>query len=245
MSKGFMVFPGVRPGFQAGDLVVSLEETGQGGLRATMSSSFDLFPVWIRLAREARNRTRDSYEQLRNTWDIDPNQNYKLLLDEFVPAMECIVASAFAIEAIFSQIMPFAKIPKQTLDSWNNNRTSRADRICEVISRVGKLSNQNKITAKAFLTELFKLRDAAVHPSSKMVRTVHRLDLDYDVDANFGKYTSSAAIAHFQDTLSLILLLLKRKDPDPDLKAFLINMHRSLLALGTKISNADGTDFAI
>jgi hypothetical protein len=244
MSKGFMIFPGITPGILPGDLVFTLGEGSDNG-SVWMSSSFDFFPVWIRLAREARNRARDSYKLLRDAWDVEPDQNYKLLLDEFVPAMECIVACAFAIEAIYGQILPFAEISAETLETWNSKRTSRADRICEVFRRVSKLSNQDTTKAKAFLTDLFKLRDAAVHPTSMMERSVHRLDLDYVVDANFGKYTSSAAIAHFQDTLRIILLLLQRRNPNPKLKEFLRSKHQALLTLGTKITNADGTDFLI
>ncbi|MBA3572851.1 MAG: hypothetical protein H0W34_12970 [Pyrinomonadaceae bacterium] len=108
-----------------------------------------------------------------------------ILLAELTPSMQVFVACGTALDALYEQLKPFAKISEEDIKIWRENKTSRAAQIAEIIRRVYKL---NKDIFKAFrnnIKSIIKYRDEAVHPTHEIKRTCTRPDVPVELIGDF------------------------------------------------------------
>lgn len=52
MSGGVLIFEGMKVGVRGGDLTISVDEYGTIDANVILSTSYNLLPVWLRIAYE-------------------------------------------------------------------------------------------------------------------------------------------------------------------------------------------------
>lgn len=94
--------------------------------------SLDTHPFWLEIAWSHLERARLAHQKLLAIWNgNDEKLKARTLEAEFGASMQCIVASAVAMDAFYSAIRPHITIPKSTLDAWRKKRTARHAQVYE------------------------------------------------------------------------------------------------------------------
>lgn len=211
MATGILIFEGMKVGVLPGDFTIQIDEHGSLDAKLVLSTAYNVLPIWICVANDQLLVARKASEAVRNQWSTNDQANRDLPIAELGLCMQVFVASAIALDALYDQLRPFAKLSPAELRSWKDNKTARAKQIAEVVRRVYRLDA--KMTAKftQSLGEIFKYRDMAVHPSLELKQTCTRPDLPVGVDWKFFAYRYSNAERCFKATMEMLIHLYERK----------------------------------
>lgn len=210
---GVLIFKGMSVGILEGDLSIGCDDDGEFQGEVVLSTSYDVLPIWLRIAHENVEHAKIAFEAIADRWDEDPDNQRKLLLAELTAAVQTFVACGVAYDAFYEQIRPFAGISEMDAAAWKRKRTSRAAQVSEVIRRVYKLNDEDFTAMKKAIEEIIKLRDVAVHPSLELKRTMTRPDLAVDVDWRFCAYCYENALKCYQNTMKTFIHLREKTSP--------------------------------
>lgn len=219
MTVGVLIFQGMKVGVLPGDLTIQVDEHGSVNAKLVVSTAYNVLPMWIRAANDQLLVARKASEAVRNRWGSDDQANKELLIAELEPSMQVFVACGIALDALYDQLRPFAKINAAQLKSWRENRTARETQIAEVVRRVYRLDAEMTAKFKQNLAAVFKYRDMAVHPSLELKQTCTRPDLPVGVDWKFSAYRYSNAERCFKVTMEMLIHLYERKSHVADVVA--------------------------
>lgn len=151
MSSGVLIFQGMSVGFLPGDLEMSMDDTGNINSKAILSTSYNVIPIWLRIANDHFISAKAASEDLKTKWDDNSDNQKALLVSELAPSMQVIVACGIALDALYDLLRPHAKISQKDIDGWKGNSTSRSAQITEIIRRVYKIKGDIlKISKKPF-----------------------------------------------------------------------------------------------
>jgi hypothetical protein len=84
-----------------------------------------------------------------------------------------------------------------------DNKTPRDAQVAEIVRRVYRLEPAMRAKFKQNLSEIFKYRDLAVHPSSELKRTCTRPDIPVGIDWKFSTYRYTNAEKCFRATMGM------------------------------------------
>lgn len=230
--SGILVFKGMKVGFLEGDFTIGVTEEGQLESKAILSTSYNVLPLWLRIARDNVNIAKTAFDAISSHWHSDPDAQKKLLLAELSPAIQTIVACGIAYDALYEQIRPFSKITPAEIASWKKNRTSRASQISEVIRRVYKLSNAESKRLLHMVTQTTRLRDLAVHPSDELKQSRNRPDLPISLDWRFCAYRYENALNCYNNIMGALIFLRDKTSPEEGANANMENIFASLEEMG-------------
>lgn len=216
-----LIFKGMKVGIQEGDFQISVEKDGGISSRVILSTSYSTIPMWMKIAKDSCEEAKARSRVISEAWPSDEEDQRRVLLAEFGPSMQAIVALAIAIDALYGLIISHARLDQRTLDGWRRNRTARKNRICEVFRRVFTLDKDETANCRKIVGEIMHLRDRAVHPSHELRRTMVRPDVGVDLDWRFVAYRSANSHTAYDNTIRMLLLFLQRnssrKEPIPEL----------------------------
>lgn len=204
---GVLIFKGMKCGFLEGDLTLSIDDNGQLQSKAILSTSYDILPIWLKIARDNLDLAATAHNAILTRWNEDPGNQKALLISELTPTVQVIVACATVFDALYQHFKPHAAINPATIKAWQANRTSRAAQIVEVIRRVYRLNNVHTQQMRVAIRETMKLRDLAVHPSHTIRRSLSREDVPVGLDWRFVAYRYSNADQCYSNTLQILKLL--------------------------------------
>lgn len=204
---GVLIFKGMKCGFLEGDLTLSIDDNGQVQSKAVLSTSYDILPIWLKIARDNLDLAAKAHNAIVTKWDEDSENQKVLLISELTPTVQVIVACATVFDALYQHFKPHAAIDPATIRAWQANRTSRAVQIVEVIRRVYRMSNVDTRQMRVAVRETMKLRDLAVHPSHTIQRSLSRSDVPVGLDWRFVAYRYSNANQCYSNTLKILKLL--------------------------------------
>jgi hypothetical protein len=207
VATGVLIFDGMKLGIRAGDLQFSLDGSSPENNRAILSTSFGVVPVWLSTARAALKQSEVASEAIKSSWSDDGASNKRLLIAELGPSMSVFVCCAIAVDALYDQLRPLAKLPDDLVQKWREKRTSRPKQISEVIRRVFRIPKAEASTISEALAWMFRARDNAVHPSSELKPACVRPDLPVAVDWKFAFYTCENAKVCYSNSMNLLSLL--------------------------------------
>ena len=143
-----IVFKGMTIGFLPGDLSIGFDDKGQPNMQAIPSTSFNVLPLWLRVAHENVTLSKAAFEAIATEWNDDPEKQRKLLLAELSPSIQVPIACGIALDALYEQTRPHANISEKDISAWKKNKTNRSAQIFEVVRRVYRLNGKNSKAIK-------------------------------------------------------------------------------------------------
>jgi hypothetical protein len=205
-----LIFKGMNCGFLEGDISIGLNEKGENQFKAILSTSYNILPIWLRIAHDNTALAKIAVEAIADQWGEDADNQRKLLLAELTPAVQTFVACGIAYDAFYEQIKPFSGISESEVAAWRKNRTSRAAQIIEVVRRVYRLNGMELAEIKKAVSETIKWRDSAVHPSIKLRHAINRPDIPVGVDWRFCVYRYENAVNCYTNAIKIFSYLRKK-----------------------------------
>jgi hypothetical protein len=210
MATGILVFEGMRIGVLPGDFTVEVDEHGSLDARLVLSTAYNVLPLWVRVANDELLSARSASEAIRVGWGHDDQKNRELLIAELEPSLQLFVACGIALDALYDQLRPFAKLTASDIQTWKDKKTARDAQIAEVARRVYRLDATVTSKFKQNIAEILKYRDLAVHPSLELKQTCTRPDIPVGVDWKFAAYRYSNAERCFRATMEVLIHLYER-----------------------------------
>ncbi len=229
---GVLVFEGMKFGFLEGDLTKSIGENGDLNSEAILTTSYNVLPIWLRIAHDNVSLAKAAFEALTNQWNDDPELQKSLLLAELSPSVQTFVACGIAFDALYEQLRPFAKISDEDIKAWKKNKTPRSAQIIEITRRVYKIQGVHLKEIKKVVKETTALRDNAVHPNHALKRTMERPDIPVGVDWRFCAYRYENASTCYSNAIDILLYLYEKGSPDELVNENMENIFRSLREMG-------------
>ncbi|MBI5675464.1 MAG: hypothetical protein HZC48_06540 [Nitrospirae bacterium] len=176
--------------------------------------SLDLYIHWLEIALQHLYEAQAAHEELLACWDSDDaNRKNKALERDFSSSMQCVLASAVAVDAFYAMVRDFVTIPKKTIESWERKRLSRAKRISEVFRLGFRISSAGFKSMRSHLCELFKWRDWCVHPEAGFDKPVRYKELHVATEWRFVAFRFDNAKNSLAIALSVIAQLLNQGKP--------------------------------
>jgi len=160
-----LLFKGMKVGIQDGDFSISVDENGNPDSNLTLSTSYNMLPIWMKIAYENLVTSKKASKAVSEKWCDDNEIQKSLLIAELTPSIQVFVACGCALDAFYDQLKEFAKISREDLDVWKRKRTPRSAQIVEIIRRVYKLDKTFVKGAKVNIGSIMEYRDKVVHPS--------------------------------------------------------------------------------
>ncbi|MDD2917618.1 hypothetical protein [Rhodoferax sp.] len=235
---GVLIFKGMSVGILPGDLVISMDESGQLASKLILSTAYNVIPLWLRIARDRLKDAKRASEDIASNWDDDADHQKALLIAELAPSMEVIVSCGIALDSIYDMLRPYAKLSEDDINRWKANRTGRGAQIFEVVRRVLKPEKKHVKEFKKAITDIIKFRDMAVHPTLELKNAHSHPGLEVAVDWKFSAYRFSNAWACFNTTTQILMFALQRENLDQRLVVAFKNIFEALEELGVVRTNA-------
>ena len=215
---GILIFEGMKVGVQDGDFTITVDERGSLDSRLILSTSYNVLPLWLKVAQENLQLSRKASKEISEQWCDDVAIQKKLLLAELTPSVQVVVACGIALDTFYAQLKDYCCITDADIETWKRNKTSRAAQITEVIRRVCNLNKDMTIAFKTNIKSIMDFRDQAVHPTHSVKRTCKRLDVPVRVDWRFAAYTYSNSIICYGRTMEMIIYVYEKEFKDARLK---------------------------
>lgn len=228
MSEGVLVFEGMKVGVLPGDLTVEIDESGAPNTKLILSTAYNVLPLWLRIANDQLVHAKSAAELLVANWGTNDDSNRELLIAELEPSLQVFVACGIALDALYDQLKPFAKLSAADIEAWKNNGTGRGKQIAEVVRRVYKLAVEPTAQFKQNIKQIIKFRDMAVHPSLDLQRACTRPDIPVGVDWKFSAYKYSNAARCMQATMEMLIYLSERKSGSTEVDHQMENVVKAL-----------------
>jgi hypothetical protein len=113
-----LIFEGMKVGILDGDFTISINENGSYNSKLILSTSYNVVPLWLRVAYDHIASSLQANKAIAERWDDDASNQKSLLLAELIPSMQVFVACGTALDALYEQLRPFAKISAQDIATW-------------------------------------------------------------------------------------------------------------------------------
>lgn len=238
MSQGVLLFQGMTVGFLPGDLEISIDETGNTNSSVILSTSYNVIPIWLRIANDNFLAAKAASEAVAREWCENPDKQKSLLVAELAPSMQVIVSCGIALDCLYDTLKPYAKISQADIDKWKLKGTGRGDQIAEIVRRVFKIKGNVLRAFKKSIKEIVKFRDGAVHPTNEIKRSCARPDIPVGVDWRFAAYKFANASNCFDATVQMFTYLYENKCNEGDANQAIENIFLALQELGVVTLNA-------
>ena len=211
MTSGILIFEGMQVAILPGD--ISLECTNSQSISPDiiLSTAYNVLPIWIRIAHDNLRQAKQASLTISKEWPEDSGHQKELLILELEPSLQVFVSCGIALDALYDQLRPFAKLTNTQIQKWRSNRTGRAKQITEVIRRVYNLKPTIANEFKQDIAQIIKYRDLAVHPSLELKNACSRPDIPVGVDWKFSAYRFTNSEWCFQSIIKILGYLYETK----------------------------------
>lgn len=226
MTGGVFIGKGMKVGIPTGGLVLTLGPDGRLAGQLTLHVAYDVVPVWFKIARQNLSAVEAAEVVRKAAWETD-DEDAKMcsLEEECAVSMQCIMAVAIALDALYSQIK--SRVPSITAElvqTWHRNKTPRYAQVFEVLQRGLKPDNAYRKNLRGFLKDAFKLRDFAVHPHAEMRAPVLHPELGIMIEGRFASFRAENARICANSLESIILDLAAISKPTTEVAAYMTSL---------------------
>ena len=230
---GVLIFKGMRVGILPGDFTINLNENREDGERSKLilSTAYNVLPIWIKIAQDNLREAKNASDAIASKWSENTEEQKELLISELAPSLQVFVSCGIALDALYDQLRPYAKLSESDIEKWKDNRTSRAKQIAEVIRRVYNIKKDVFDQIKQSITDIIKYRDLAVHPSLELQNARPRPDVPVGVDWKFCFYRFQNSEACFNSTMQILLYLYQTECSNTVVKDQIKSIFDALLEL--------------
>lgn len=235
---GLLVFKGMKVGIQDGDFTVSIGENGKQESNLTLSTSYNMLPIWLKIAYENIVSSNKASKAVSEQWCEDTDIQKSLLIAELTPSIQVFVACGCALDAFYDQLKEYANVSQDDIETWKRKKTSRAAQIVEIIRRTYKLDKHFVKGAKVNIKSIMEYRDKVVHSSHAVQHTCSRPDIPVGVDWRFSAYRYSNALIAYQKTMEILILLYEKKSDKEKVNENMETIFEALIELGLVSKNA-------
>jgi hypothetical protein len=206
----------------------------------TSQVHFDVCPTWLELAIRHLSDAQVAQGARIETWkDADEHSKTGALEWEFGASMQAIMASAIAVDAFYAAVQSRVHLPQALIDEWRDKPAPRYLQISELLGTAFSLEPRKVSSLRQALAEIFRFRDLAVDPSSKMDTQILHPELGVGVEWRFAYFRCENALLIVKATLRLIAELTIAGQPkDAGLQQYLDALRSSVEPL--KNANALG-----
>lgn len=225
---GVLIFKGMTVGVLEGDFTLCVDESGKVQSNLILSTSYNVLPVWLRIAHENLELSKQANITIKKKWNEDANNQKELLIRELTPSIQVFVSCGIAFDSLYDQLKPYANISREDVDKWKKKRTKRSSQIGEIIRRVYKLKNEEFKAYRENIRVIIDLRDKAVHPDNSIKRGCRRPDIPVGVDWRFGTYRYDNALNCYLRTMEMISYLYEKKSEIPQVDQEMENVFEAL-----------------
>jgi hypothetical protein len=233
-----LIFEGMKVGVLPGDLTIHIDESGQTHSNVVLSTTYNVLPLWLRIAHDNIILAHQANNNVKNNWDEDPVNQKSLLINELTSSIQVVIACGISLDSLYDQLRPHAKITQIDIDAWKENRTKRSSQICEVIRRVYKLNNETFKGFRKNIKSIINFRDQAVHPDNSIKRSCNRPDIPVGVDWRFSAYRYENAAICYRQTMEMLIYLYEKKSGNTPVDSEMEHIFKSLMELGLISKNA-------
>jgi len=235
---GVLIFKGMKVGILDGDFTISVNEEGHTDAKLVLSTSYNVVPLWLRIAYDNIVLSHQASMDITKQWNENTEKQKELLLAELTPSMQVFVACGTALDALYEQLRPYAKLSKDEIKHWRENKTSRAAQIAEVIRRVYKLKKEIFETFKHNIKSIIEYRDQAVHPTHAIKQSCTRPDIPVGVDWRFSAYRYHNGEICYRRTMEMFIHLYEKRASEEKVNENMQNILEALKELGLVSENA-------
>lgn len=183
---GVFISRGMTIAVPAGGLTITLGSDGKSAANLTFHVRYDVCPTWCELAlkhlSDASSRRADRVAAWAGT---NEDHKAKSLESEFEASMQAVMAAAIALDAFYSVIKTYVKLPPLLEDKWRSKRTARYLQITQVLLLGFRLKSKGIAILRQNLKEIYRFRDLAVHPSGKIQAPLLHPEIDVGVEWRF------------------------------------------------------------
>jgi hypothetical protein len=178
--------------FPEGGLELSLDQAGGSRLEIKrVLVRLDLWLVWLEVGCLHAEQARLAGAPL--VPDMADADKANALTAELHAGLVALTAFAVAIDAFYDTIRhEMGRHPDEL--TWKKNRTARHAQITETLRFQLKLGHNFSLQLKGILTEFFKFRDRAVHPSSWYIEPNYRPEIDSGVHPHLITFSGPHAV---------------------------------------------------
>lgn len=202
---GIFISKGMNVGIPAGGLTLAIGEDGKPKGSLALHLHFDVCPTWLDLALRHLSEARTCESERNLAWSAaDAERKGPTLEREFEASMQAIVAAATAFDAFYAVLRKKAEVPDDLVKTWRARRTSRAAQVCEVLRLAFGLSGRGFSALRKNLTEIYRLRDLAVHPAGHLGEAVLHPELGVGVEWRFAYFRHANADAVVRTTFRML-----------------------------------------
>src|SRR5882672_1132602 len=131
---GIFIKRGMTVAVPPGGLTIAVGVDGKTTANLVLHVRFDVCPTWIKLALQhledakARRAARDI------AWTgANRDEKAATLEREFEASMQAIMAAAIALDAFYSLLQTYVKLPPTLITQWRKNRTPRYSQVTEIL----------------------------------------------------------------------------------------------------------------
>jgi hypothetical protein len=206
---GVFITKGMQVGVPPGGLVFRMGPDGKPTGSLTIHVALEVAPYWLDLAIGHSVVAEDHRSSLMAAWREQVQQEVTIHLEaEFLASMQACMSSAIAVDAFYASIRDHVPLPKEVVASWRRNRTARYRQVAEVLKRGFKVRRDAQPAVRRFLKDLYRMRDAAVHPDSRLRAPIPHPALGVATEWRFVYFRVENAKALISGVLTLIRQLL-------------------------------------
>jgi len=236
--SGVLIFQGMKVGFLAGDLTISLNENGEISAKAILSTAYNVVPIWLKIAHDNLKAAKKASETIATKWSLNAEEQKQQLISELASSMQVFVSCGISLDALYDTLRPHANISVQEITAWRNNKTARYKQLIEIIRRIYKIKSDALNDFRECIKQIFKYRDKAVHPSLELQHACTRPDIPVGVDWKFSAYRYSNAKWCLTNTINMIVYLYEHKSGLEEVDNSLSNIIDALEELQVVSRNA-------
>jgi len=229
---GVLLFKGMKCGFLEGDFSLFIDDDGKLQSKCILSTSYNVIPVWLRIAYDNLCLARTASEKIQKEWCEDSEIQKKLLISELTPSIQVFVSCGIVLDATYDQFKKFSKISNEEFLAWKKNGTKRAAQIFEVIKRVFKLKGEYEKAFQKNITSIIDYRNDIVHPSHRIRQSCTRPDIPVGIDWRFSAYRYFNAEICYMRTMEMLSFLYQTKSGISAVDEEMGNIFEALQELG-------------
>lgn len=213
-------------GIPAGGLILTTGPDGKISGQLTLHLAYDVVPIWFKIALQ-NSAAAEAAEVIRKAaWRTD-NADEKLnsLEQECVATMQCITATAIALDALYSQIkLRVPSVTAELMQTWRKNKTPRYAQVFEVLRRGFKPDPAYAKKLRAFLKDVFKLRDLAVHPHAETRAPIMHPEVRIMMEGRFSIFRAENARVCTESLKSILFDLAANSSPTIEVAAYMASL---------------------
>lgn len=183
------------------DFSMAVGEDGKVKSNLSLNLNYDACAAWARIALGHRERAIQAKADREIAWSGN-NEDAKgcTLEAEFQASMQAIVAAASSMDALYAVISDRFPVDPALREACRKNRTARATQVRETLRTTLNTDPKSTAFLGQFLDALYKIRDAALHPSAKHQPPIFHPELGVSTEWRFWTFRSDVA-----DSLTCIM----------------------------------------